>query len=77
MSHCHGSSEHTLMSSSLSIGVSQENEQLRTALLKAQAEVSHIQTQLDKLKQEFMDQQVSAFNVSHSDLCVLGEVTGL
>ncbi|KAG5270278.1 hypothetical protein AALO_G00190850, partial [Alosa alosa] len=35
----------------------QENEQLRTALLKAQTEVTRIQTQLDKLKQELMAQQ--------------------
>ncbi|XP_048119694.1 ras and EF-hand domain-containing protein-like isoform X2 [Alosa alosa] len=35
----------------------QENEQLRTALLKAQTEVTRIQTQLDKLKQELMAQE--------------------
>ncbi|XP_062405916.1 uncharacterized protein LOC134096182 [Sardina pilchardus] len=47
----------------------QENEQLRTALLKAQTEVIRIQTQLDKLKQEFTTPQPTDGVFLHQGEC--------
>ncbi|XP_063045152.1 ras and EF-hand domain-containing protein-like [Engraulis encrasicolus] len=46
----------------------QENEQLRTGLLKAQAEVARMRSQLDQLRQEFTEMATSTpFDHSSSD----------
>ncbi|XP_012692012.2 ras and EF-hand domain-containing protein-like isoform X1 [Clupea harengus] len=55
----------------------QENEHLTTALLKAQAEVTRIQTQLDKLKQEFMAQENAEIKERVSPNPLTGQIMGM
>ncbi|XP_041917295.1 ras and EF-hand domain-containing protein-like [Alosa sapidissima] len=54
----------------------QENEQLRTALLKAQTEVTRIQTQLDKLKQELMAQESVEMKEKTPPYALMGQIMG-